>query len=141
MQSNNQNNRRYDDIISLPHHVSAKHPSMPAADRAAQFAPFAALTGFGAAITETGRLTDEKAELDEYEKAALNEKLSVIAERLDEHPTAAITFFQPDEKKSGGAYVTVTGAVKKIDEYKRRVVLTDGKAIPIDDIMDIEVLP
>jgi YolD-like protein. len=141
MRSNNQNNRRYEDIINLPHHVSAKHPSMPAADRAVQFAPFAALNGFGAAITETGRLTDEKAELDEYEKAALNDKLSAIAEQLDEHPTTVITFFQPDKMKSGGAYITVTGTVKKIDEYERRVVLTDGKEISIDDIMDIEVLP
>lgn len=137
MQSNNADSHRYDDIINLPRHVSENRPPMPVADRAAQFAPFAALTGFGAAITETGRLTDEKAELDEHEIEALNEKLSAITGRLDEHPMVSITYFQPDEKKSGGAYATVTGAVKKIDEYERLVLLQSGAKISIDDIVDI----
>ena len=105
MQPDSCDDHRYDDIIHLPHHVSAKHPHMPASDRAAQFAPFAALTGLGAAITETGRLTDEKTELDENEMMALNETLNAFAARLDEHPVAMFTYFQPDEKKSGGAYV------------------------------------
>lgn len=137
MQSNYADSHRYDDIINLPHHVSEKHPPMPVGDRAAQFAPFAALTGFGAAITETGRLTDEKVELDEYEKEALNEKLGAIARRIDEQPTVTITYFQPDEKKSGGAYVTVTGVVKKIDVYERVVLLQSGAKISIDVIADI----
>lgn len=128
---------RYDDIIDLPHHVSDRRARMSMSDRAAQFAPFAALTGFGAAITETGRLTDEKAELDEDEKAALNEKLGAIAERIDEQPVVTLTCFQPDKRKAGGAYVTVTDAVKRIDEYERVVIMKSGMKLPIDDILEI----
>ena len=137
MQPDSCDDHRYDDIIHLPHHVSAKHPHMPASDRAAQFAPFAALTGLGAAITETGRLTDEKTELDESEMMALNETLNAFAARLDEHPVAMFTYFQPDEKKSGGAYVTVADAIKKIDTYERIIILQSGTKIPMDDIIAI----
>lgn len=128
---------RYDDIIHLPHHVSDKHPRMAAIDRAAQFSPFAALTGFGAAIAETGRLTDERIELDEYEKELLNDKLLRIANRLQNHAPIAVTYFQPDEKKSGGAYITVTGKPKKIDPYRHMLVMESGERILFDDIVEI----
>ena len=131
--------KTYDDIIHLPHHVSATHPHMSAIDRAAQFSPFAALTGYDAAIKETARLTDKRVELDESMKAALSNKLQMIADRLKEHPEIAITYFQPDAKKNGGAYVTVINTVKKIDVYERIVVMTDGKVIPIDEIISIDI--
>ena len=130
--------KTYDDIIHLPHHVSTKHPHMALIDRAAQFSPFAALTGHGAAIKETARLTDERVELDEYMKNVLSNKLQIIVERLKDKPEIEITYFQPDEKKNGGAYVTAAGSVKKIDEYERIVVMTDRKEISIDDIVAIE---
>ena len=128
----------YDDIINLPHHVSTTRPHMTAIDRAAQFSPFAALTGYDTAIKETARLTDERIELDESTKDALSDKLQIIADRLKEHPKIAITYFQPDAKKTGGAYVTATSTAKKIDEYERVVVMTDGTAIPIDEIISID---
>ena len=130
--------KSYDDIINLPHHVSTTRPHMPAIDRAAQFAPFAALTGHDAAIKETARLTDERVELDECIKADLSDRLQIIADRIKEHPEIAITYFQPDAKKNGGAYVTAVGTAKKIDEYERIVILTDGTVIPIDEILSIE---
>ena len=130
--------KSYDDIINLPHHVSTTRPHMPAIDRAAQFAPFAALTGHDAAIKETARLTDERVELDECIKADLSDRLQIIADRIKEHPEIAITYFQLDAKKNGGAYVTAVGTAKKIDEYERIVILTDGTVIPIDEILSIE---
>lgn len=126
------------DIIHLPHHVSATRPRMSAIDRAAQFSPFAALTGYGAVIKETARLTDERVELDESMKGALNDRLQIIADRMKEHPEIVITYFQPDTKKSGGAYVTAIGTAKKIDKYERLVVMTDGVVVPIDEIISIE---
>ena len=128
----------YDDIIHLPRPISKTHPPMSVMDRAAQFSPFAALTGYDAAIKETARLTDEKIELDEYAKDALNERLQILAEWIKDHPEIAITYFQPDAKKNGGAYVTAIGAVKKIDEYERFVVMTDGTGIFIEDIIRID---
>ncbi|KAF5031213.1 hypothetical protein DSECCO2_630050 [anaerobic digester metagenome] len=130
--------KSYDDIMNLPHHVSATRPHMSAIDRAAQFSPFAALTGYGDAIKETARLTGERVELDEYMKDVLSVRLQIIADQLKEHPEIAITYFQPDEKKSGGAYVTVIGRVKKIDEYERVVVMIDGTRVPIDEIASID---
>ncbi len=130
--------KTYDDIIHLPRHVSTKHPHMALVDRAAQFFPFAALTGHGAAIKEAVRLTDERVELDEYMKDILSDKLHIIAERLIDHPEIVITYFKPDEKKNGGAYVTAAGTVKKVDEYERIVVMTNKIEIPIDDIIGIE---
>lgn len=130
--------KSYDDIMNLPHHVSATRPHMSAIDRAAQFSPFAALTGYGDAITETARLTGERVELDEYMKDVLSVRLQIIADQLKEHSEIAITYFQPDEKKNGGAYVTVIGRVKKIDEYERVVVMTDGTRVPIDEIASID---
>ena len=128
----------YYDIINLPHHVSKTRPQMSMLDRAAQFSPFAALTGYDAAIKETGRLTDEKIEMDEDRKGALDMKQAYLIEMIDEQPEISITYFLPDTKKSGGAYVTVTGNLKRFDEYERLLILTDGKKIPIDDIADIE---
>ena len=130
--------KSYDDIITLPHHVSATRPHMSAIDRAAQFSPFAAVTGHDAAIKETARLTDERMELDEYTKFALNDRLQIIADQMKEHPEIAITYFQPDAKKRGGAYVTAIGTAKKIKEYERVVVMTDGTVIPIDEIISID---
>lgn len=128
----------YEDIINLPHHVSKTRPQMSMLDRAAQFSPFAALTGYDAAIKETGRLTDEKIELDEDRKAALDMKQAYLIEMIDDQLEISITYFLPDAKKSGGSYVTVTGNLKRFDEYERLLILTDGKKIPMDDIADIE---
>lgn len=128
----------YEDIINLPHHVSSTRPQMSMLDRAAQFSPFAALTGYDAAIKETGRLTDEKIELDEDTKAALDMKQAYLIEMIDEQPEITIIYFLPDARKSGGAYVTVTGNMKRFDEYERLLILTNGKKIPMDDIADIE---
>ena len=128
----------YKEIINLPHHVSKTRPQMSMLDRAAQFSPFAALTGYDAAIKETGRLTDEKIEMDDDRKATLDMKQAYLIDMIDEQPEISITYFLPDTKKSGGAYVTVTGNLKRFDEYERLLILTDGKKIPMDDIADIE---
>lgn len=128
----------YDDIINLPHHVSTTRPQMSMKDRAAQFSPFAALTGYDAAVRETARLTDERVELDEAALSILNMKFQVLLDRLGEKNEVSITFFQPDEKKSGGEYVRITGTVKKLDEFKRQIIMADGKKILMDDILDME---
>ena len=128
----------YDDIINLPHHVSKTRPQMPLENRAAQFSPFAALTGYDAAIKETGRLTDKRTLLGESAIAELDMKLQMLSDIISERPEVALTYFQPDEKKDGGAYVTVTGAIKKIDDVERVIVFADGKSIPIADILEIE---
>ena len=130
---------KYDDILYLPHPVSARHPQMPLADRAAQFSPFAALTGHEAAIRETARLTKERVELDESRKEILDERLQMIRENLSEKPEVTFTYFQPDERKSGGAYLTVTGRVKKMDGYERRILLQDGTIVPLEELIDIEL--
>ena len=132
------NNRRYDDIINHPHHQSATRPHMSNHDRAAQFSPFAALTGYEDAVAEAARLTDTKIELHEYAKGAINERLNAIQDTLDEQPEVSITYYLPDKKKSGGVYVTVTGCVKKVDEYEHIVVMRDGTNVPIDDISEID---
>ena len=126
---------KYDDIIGLPHPVSKKHPPMPIQDRAVQFAPFAALTGYGAAVDEAGRLTAERIELDAGQKEILNRKLTQLAQSGG---TAAITYFQPDERKSGGEYRTVTDAVARVEEDERRIVLAGGRKIGFDEIYGIE---
>ncbi|TCL57619.1 hypothetical protein EDD76_108154 [Kineothrix alysoides] len=129
--------KTYDDIIHLPHHVSFTHPHMAVINRAAQFSPFAALTGHDAAIKETARQTDKRVELDEYVKDSLKDRLQTIVDEIKEHPQITITYFQPDGKKDGGAYVSVTGGVKKIDLYARILAMIDGEMIPIDDIIGI----
>ncbi|CAK7024104.1 MAG: hypothetical protein EUB_02259 [Eubacterium sp.] len=128
----------YDDIINHPHHVSKTRSQMSELDRAAQFSPFAALTGYDAAIKETGRLTGDKLNLDDGTKAILDMKQAFLMEVIDTRPEITISYFLPDTRKSGGEYVTVTGILKRFDEYERMLILTDGKKIPLDDIADIE---
>ena len=131
-------NNRYDEIMGLPHHVSKTRPQMPMSDRAAQFAPFAALTGYDAAIKETGRLTVERIELDVEALSALDMKYQLLMEALDEAPEVTITYFRPDERKAGGKYVSAVGAVKKIDDFERRITMRDGTRIPMDDVLSID---
>jgi len=131
-------NHKYDDIINLPHHVSKKHPQMLLRDRAAQFSPFAALTGHKATINETARLTDEKQILSEDVIAKLNEQLNFIKENISTNPIVTITYFVPDDRKSGGAYISNTGVVKKINEYNHTVILTDKTVIPIEQISEMQ---
>lgn len=128
----------YDDIIHLPHPTSENHPRMSRADRAAQFSPFAALTGHGAAIRETARLTDRQAELSEDIRAELDRKQALLLERLAEQPEITVTWFCPDEKKDGGAYITTRGRLKKIDLSARRMVLTDGTEIALEEVADLQ---
>ena len=131
-------NGKYDKIMGLPHHVSKTRPQMPMSDRAAQFAPFAALTGYDSAIKETGRLTDERIELDVEALSALDMKYQLLMKAHDEAPEVTITYFQPDERKAGGKYVSAVGAVKKIDDFERRITMQDGAKIPMDDVLSIE---
>ena len=133
----NANNHKYDDIIDLPHHVSATRPRMSMIDRAAQFSPFAALTGYDAAIKETGRLTDERIELSEESRTVLDRKQQFLMDRLADRPEVSVTYFVPDERKTGGAYIAVTGQVKKVDAFERLLILTDGTKIPLDEICDL----
>ena len=129
---------RYDDIINLPHHVSATRPQMSMMDRAAQFSPFAALTGYDAAIKETGRLTDEKIEIDAEALNVLNMKFQILIDRLAEEPEVTFIYFKPDERKDGGAYIDVTGIVKKVDKFERLIVMQSGTKIVMDDILNID---
>lgn len=128
---------KFDDIISHEYIKSPTRRHMTMVERAAQFGAFKAVVGHEDALHETARLTDEKMELDEYTKVELNEKLQRIA-TSDEAEEVSITYFVPDERKQGGAYITLTGIVAKIREYERDVVMEDGTQIPIDDIMTIE---
>ena len=131
-------NHQYDDILSLPRPVSLSHPPMPLIDRAAQFSPFAALTGFEAAVQEAARLTEARPELDESRKEQLNACLQLLKTHSRERPQAEICYFKPDERKAGGACVTVTGAVKKVDDFAGRVTMADGTVIPMEDILNIK---
>ncbi len=131
------NTHKYDDIIELTHHISKKHPQMAMIDRAAQFSPFAALTGYDAAIRETGRLTDRFVELDDNCKAVLDETLQTMREHLSEQPKVWITYFQPDERKNGGEYVQIYGNLKRIDEQGRMLVMADGRKIEMDRIIEM----
>lgn len=128
----------YDDIINLPHHVSKVHPQMSMMNRAAQFAPFAALTGHAAAIEETARLTDEQMELAEEDSDALNQKMTYLREVINEHPTITITYFEPDKKKAGGMYKSIEGQLKNIDDYDQSIVLKSGDVIFLKSILDIQ---
>ena len=125
---------KYDDIINLPRPES-KYPRMPRANRAAQFSPFAALTGYDDAVRETARLTDEKIELDEYEKEELDRKIQWIGSHLDEHIPVSITYFQPDDKKVGGAYEEIVDTIRKINVYEHEILLAKGTKIPIMNIL------
>lgn len=128
----------YDDIMDLPHHVSKTRQKMSMIDRAAQFSPFAALTGYEASIQETQRLTDSCVDLDVDGMAMLDEKVQRIAEMQDQRPEITVTFFVPDERKRGGAYRSHTGRVKKIDGYEKAIVFEDGTIICLDRIYDID---
>lgn len=130
----------YDDIINLPHHVSTKHPQMPAIDRAAQFSPFAALTGHEAAIAETARLTEAQQDLDENRKEELDRALREILAQAPPGPEVMITCFVPDLKKQGGAYVSVSGRIKRLDEPGRNLIMENGTVIPMDGVYGIERL-
>ena len=127
----------YSDIINLPHHVSRNHPRMTMMARAAQFAPFAALTGYDAVIDETARLTDKQVELEEYDNERLNRKLTELIESDDPQKEITISYFKPDSRKSGGSYITITGRVKKIDTYERVICMDGGTKIPLGYIVDI----
>lgn len=128
----------YADIINLPHHVSKTRPRMSIHDRAAQFSPFAALTGYDAAIRETARWTDTKVELDENSRAGLDERLLFVMSKADEKPSVTITYFRKDERKSGGTYEAATGTIQKIDFCGRMIVMEDQSKIPMDDMIDID---
>ena len=145
---------RYDDIISLPHHQSKTRPHMPLIDRAAQFSPFAALTGYDDAVKETARQTERKAELSEEMQACLQEKLQILQAQIPTKPEAILTYFEADEKKAGGTYRTIRGRVRRIDEYRRVIVLLEeererGNGVPeierrkeisLEDLYGIEIL-
>ena len=131
-------NSKYDEIINFPHHVSKTRPQMPMSDRAAQFSPFAALTGYDSAIRETGRLTDEKIVLDDESLNALNVRYQMLTDALEERPEVRITYFKPDERKAGGAYVTTAGAVRKIDDFEQTIIMQDGTRIPMGDVLSLE---
>lgn len=128
----------YEDIADLPHHVSTVHPPMDIRNRAAQFSPFAALTGYEDAIAEEARLTDGQIELSDEMFSVINENLAFLYEHAADYPEIRIHYFKPDERKAGGSYLTVRGVLKKIDPYGQRIVLQDGSAIPFRDIMEIE---
>jgi hypothetical protein len=130
----------YDDMIHLSRPISTAHPSLPMEKRAAQFAPFAALTGYEEATKETARLTQGRVELEEDEKAALNAVLLRLLDLLPQRPKASFTYFRPDQRKAGGAYVTTTGQVKKLDRFRRLITLTDGSQIPIDQLIHAELI-
>lgn len=129
---------QYDDIINLPHHVSARHPKMPMSERAAQFSPFMALTGYEDVIRETARLTWQKPELSENVREELEGKMWILAEHIAEHPEITVSYFLPDERKEGGSMVRETGRLKKIDETERIIRLENGCEIRVDDILEIE---
>lgn len=129
---------KYEDIINLPHHISATRPQMSMIDRAAQFSPFAALVGYDAAIKETGRLTDAKIELDDEGLNDLNMKFQILVEHLDDEPELKITYFKADERKAGGTYLEAIGIIKKLDDFERLITMQDGTKIPMDDILSID---
>ena len=129
---------KYDDIIHLPHHESTKHPKMPALDRAAQFLPFAALTGYDAAVRETARLTDAKPELDENRKEELDAQLQMLREHISQKPGVIITYFVSDARKDGGACLSAAGTIEKLDETGRRIIMGNGTVISMDDIYEIK---
>ena len=131
---------KYDDIIHLSRPRSGRRAEMSNYDRAAQFSPFAALTGFDAAIEETGRLTDRRMELDEGGKQLLDEQMRAVLEVIHSQPKVEILWFQYDERKAGGSYVRTTGHVKKVDDYSRNILLTDGRSIPLGEIFSIVIV-
>ena len=128
---------RYDDIINLPHHVSPTRQRMSMHDRAAQFAPFAALVGYDDAVAETARLTESRPELDEQEQRELNARLCALADHIQDQPEVRIRYFVPDERKSGGAIVKICGKIKRISQAERSIIMFDGTEISIPDLIEI----
>lgn len=128
----------YDDIISLPHPTSSRHPRMLISDRAAQFSPFSALAGHSAALTETARLTDRQIELSDDDKAVLDQKQRILLEHIKECPEITVTWFRPDEKKDGGQYITTTGRLRRIDEFNQVLILVDDIKIPLTHVVDLD---
>ena len=129
---------RYDDILELPHPVSSRHAPMSMTDRGAQFSPFAALTGYEAAVEETARLTQTKGEMTEDKKQMLDEKLHLLLDSAHHPPTVRITYFVPDARKAGGSYETVTGCVRGIDPLGQYLILTDKRTVPLEDLWELE---
>lgn len=128
---------KYDDIVNLPHWEPRHHRRMSGIDRAGQFAPFAALTGYDAMVAETSRLTGERLELDDGQRMALDEALSDIVSRITEHPRVSVTHFVRDTRKDGGAYVRTVGTVRDVDLTSRTIVLKEGPAISLDDVLEL----
>lgn len=131
----------YEDIINLPPHISQKYPQASIADRAARFSPFAAITGYEDMVQEAARVTRERIILDENVKRELDEKMNMILEHHEDNLIIEITYYLPDDKKSGGDYVCITGSVKRIDSHHRCILMQDGREIPIEDIFSIEIHP
>ena len=127
----------YEDIMDLPHHRSETRPPMPVADRAAQFSAFAALTGHSEAVREMGRYTDEKIELDERSREILDDKLRMLLQHAADRPVVTVTYFVPDASKQGGEYTEITGAVKRVDIYRKEIMMENEKVIPMSDIIDM----
>lgn len=141
----NSNNGKYDDIINLPHHVSITHPPMSMESRAAQFAPFAALTGYEDAVNETARLTTARRKLDENAKVQLDMKIQIVRQMLrgeiesgEINRSIKVTYFVEDDRKEGGAYIVEDSPIKRIDTYGQRLIMESGAAIPIEDVTDLE---
>ena len=130
---------QYDDIINLPHHVSKTRPQMSMVDRAAQFSPFAALTGFDGVVAETARLTEERPEMSEEQKAAINDALMELLSRIRERPEAEIVYFRPDARKMGGECVTKRGNVRRIDEANREMLFADGEKVQLESIVNATI--
>lgn len=130
---------KYDDIINMPHHVSTKHPRLSMEQRAAQFAPFAALSGFEAAIDETSRITEDRIELNEEEKLKIDDILQKLKNEISERPKITITYFVPDIRKSGGEYLTKIGNLKRIDEFRQVIIFEDKTEIPINEVVEIKL--
>lgn len=128
----------YEDIIDVPHHISKKYPEPTMMERAARFHPFAAITGYEEMVLEAARITEARIDLDEEALTVINKKLNMLRESLDQEPKVTVTYFEPDKKKSGGAYVSVTDIVKLIDEYEQIVIMGDDKKISIKDVYSIE---
>lgn len=125
---------KYDDIIGLEHHVSKTHPHMSVADRAAQFAPFAALTGYEEVIDEAGRLTQQRIQADEGRLAELDDALRAV---LAQGGAVKLVYFAEDDRKEGGSYRTIVGRIRKVDEVGRRLIMEDGTAISTDCIIEL----
>ena len=130
--------QKYKDMLDMPHHVSSRHPQMSMEKRAAQFSPFAALTGYGDAVEETARLTDQKAELADEILDVINLKLNILSEHLQEKPVICITYFRKDPRKDGGTYITITDTVRKIDTFHKVILMDNGTEVPVEEISAIE---